>query len=319
MSIQRLTFEGILNYLSTKKGTVWNMVFQASQLELEDFNDAITYGNITLNLSPNATRDMQCFDDHVYFKMRKHGIVYEINAPYTALMIIEDPDDRSQSMAWPYFLDHGDDYIPDEPERDTNVFYLPNSGVKVELRVPTLADYNNLNLDNVIQFPGGVGYKGEEIPAAGPLTLGDLIKANQAKAMSKQFPELVGNDGLIDPEKVHAKAQEAREPTLLERIELRGWTVIEGGNQKPVASIPFIDEVYRAKQAKRELANADKLVLGNTMIHVPETNKVDNIRSDGSNGNSVYFPDLDVSKCYFPVRRINRPTWVSVIEGGKRD
>lgn len=315
MSIQRLTFEGILNYLSTKKGTVWNMVFQASQLELEDFNDSITYGNITLNLSPNATCDMKCYDDHVYFKMRKHGIVHEIMAPYTALMIIQDPDDPSESMAWPYFLDHGDDYIPDEPDRKSNVFHLPNSGIKVELRVPTLADYNNLKLDNVIHFPGGSAHVGEEIQMDKPLTLGELIKANQQAAFAKQFPDLVGNDGNIDPGKVYEKSQSMREPTLLERIELRGWKVIEGGGHKPEASMPFIDEVYRAKRAKRESDAALAKITVNAEVKLGGFE----IRSDGSNGNSVYFPDLDVSKCHFPVRRINRPTWVSVIEGGKRD
>lgn len=272
MSIQRLTFEGILNYLSTKKGTVWNMVFQASQLGLEDFNDSITYGNITLNLSPNATRDMQCFDDHVYFKMRKHGIVHEVNAPYTALMIIQDPDDPMLSMAWPYFMDYGDDYIPDEPTQPDHVVHLPNSGLTVKLRVPTLENLTKMNLDNVIHYPGGSAHVGEEIQMDKPLT-------------------------------------------LLERIAQRGWTVIEGGNQKPEASMPFIDEVYRAKQAKRESDVALAKIAMNAEVKLCGIE----IRSDGSNGNSVYFPDLDVSKCYFPVRRINRPTWVSVIEGGKRD
>lgn len=248
------------------------MVFQASQLELEDFNDNITYGHITLNLSPSATRDMQCFDDHVYFKMRKHGIEHEITAPYTALMIIQDPDDPMLSMPWPYFMDHGDDYIPDEPTTPSNVVYLPNSGVKVELRVPTLEDLNKMNLDNVIHFPGGSAHVGEEIQMERPLT-------------------------------------------LVERIEQRGWTVIEGGNRRPEASMPFIDEVYRAKLAKRESAAKLAKITMNDEVKLGEFE----IRSDGSNGNSAYFPDLDVSKCRFPVGRMTRPVWLTVIEGGVRE
>lgn len=266
MSIQKITFSAVLDYLATKNGTRWNMVFQASQFDLNDFSDSVNYGNLTLNLSPNATRDMQLSDTHIYFKIRKHGIPQEMYIPYTALMIIEDPDDPSASMAWPYFLDHGDDYVPDESAY-THTVELPNSGIKVQLKVPSLSDFTEMgkSASNVVQFPGGTVHIGEEIQ--------------------------------MEPRK-----------TLQERMAERGMSVIEGGGVKVLATIPWIDEVHRAKQARREAKALDDK--NADVISEP-------IRSDGSKGNSVFFPDLDVSKCYFPIKRTVRPEWLKVIDGGK--
>lgn len=308
MSIQKITFEGVLNYLATKKGTAWNMLFQASQFDVRDFGDLVNFGHLKLNLSPMATRDMELFEDHIYFKIRKHGIVQEMNIPYTALMIIQDPDDPSQSMPWPYFLDHGDDYTPDEEEAifgemakelkelTPHVVELPNTGVKLELKVPTLEQHQR---------------SGEEYAIKRLAELGINITPEQmqehARKMHESMPEIFDAKGNVDLIALANKAQPVRKPTLSERIEARGWTVIEGGNVQAKASMPFIDEVHRAKQARRE--QLAKLA--------PDGEVVVSVRSDGSNGNSVFFPDLDVSKCYFPTSRKRFPSWMTVIQGGK--
>lgn len=310
MSIQKITFEGVLNYLATKKGTAWNMVFQASQFDVRDFGGSVDYDLLTLNLSPIATRDMQLYDDHIYFKIRKHGIVQEMNIPYTALMIIQDPDDPAQSMPWPYFLDHGEDYTPgeediifDEMAKELNeltphVVELPNTGVKLELHAPTIEQHRQ---------------SGEEYTLKRLAELGINITPEQlkehAQKLHESMPELCGADGKLDLVAVASKAKRVNPPTLLERIEARGWTVIEGGRNPMTASLPWIDETYRAKREAR----AARELLGNN--EAVSTN-VD-IRSDGSKGNSMYFPNLDVSNCYFVSRRTQRPSWMVVIEGGK--
>jgi len=356
MSIQRITFEGVLNWLSTKNGPKWHMVFQASQFELNDFADSVNFGHLTLNLSPNATRDMQLTDEHIYFKICKHGIPQEMLIPYTALMIIQDPDDPSGSMPWPYFLDHGDDYTPDEDEelehgtvvKKSNAVELPNSGIKLELRVPTLEDYKNLNFDNVIQFPkqpsDGDLPTAEEIAELNKLmsdngmdiNLVDFKRNDQGelevsvslndnpvvewdgkedhlKRLSDNLPKgLVTPDGTIDVVKLASKSQRlalAAPPTLQQRMAERGMSVIVGGAKPVEASMPFIDEVYRAKRERRE--QLAKLTMS------AESGTMDTgIRSDGSKGNSAFFPDLDVRKCHFHTRRIVRPDWLQVHEGG---
>ena len=266
MSIQKITFASVLAYLATKRGTRWNMVFQSSQFELKGFSDSVNYGNLTLNLSPSATQDMHLSDTHIYFKICKHGIPQEMYIPYTALMIVQDPDDPAASLQWPFYLDHGDDYTPDMTDV-SNVFGLPVQGTKVELKAPSLNDLIEISTrqNNVVHFPGG------------RTTVGKQIK--------------------MDPRK-----------TLQERMAERGMSVINGGDVKVHATIPWIDEVYHAKQARRET----KALNAKNAVVVSEP-----IRSDGSKGNSVFFPDLDVSKCYFQSKRITRPVWLDVINGGK--
>ncbi|ABY63173.1 SspB domain-containing protein [Pseudomonas phage 201phi2-1] len=371
MSIQRITFEGVLNWLSTKQSDKWHMVFQASQFDLNDFVDSVSFGHLTLNLSPNATRDMALYDEHIYFKICKHGIPQEMMIPYTALMIIQDPDDPSGSMPWPYFLDHGEDYTPDEDEeldqgtvvKKSNVIELPNSGVKLELRIPTLEDYNNLNFDNVLQFPkkdaDGELPSAEEIAELNQLMSDNGMDINlvefkrndkgefevslslndnpvvewdgkdkHLKQLSDNLPKgLVSDDGIIDVVKLASKAQRlalAAPPTLQQRMAERGMSVIIGGAKPAEASMPFIDEVYRAKRERREAIQkaADEalfkeraLPAGTTLGEMLQSPGM-TIRSDGSKGNSVFFPDLDVRKCYFHTRRIVRPEWLQVHEGG---
>lgn len=271
MSIQKITFKGVLSYLATKKSTVWNMVFQASQFDTLDFSSNVTYGHLTLNLGPNATRDMELFDDHVYFKIRKHGIVQEMSIPYTALMIIQDPDDAAESMPWPYFLDHGDEL---EPEPMTGEEYA----------IQRMAEL-------------GIKITPEQIRA-------------HADEMHRSAPDMFDDQGRVNLFALSEKAQRHREanPTLEERMKKSNMTVIEGGKTKVIATLPWIDEVYRAKLAARE---AKEIIAKNV------DTQAESIRSDGSKGNSAFFPDLDVSKCQFPVKRTVRPDWLKVIEGGK--
>lgn len=269
MTIQKITFQGVLNHLATRQGTRWHMVFQASQFDVRDFGDLVEFGHLTLNLSPSATRDMQLTDTHIYFKIRKHGIVQEMYIPYTALMIIQDPDDPAASMAWPYFLDHGDDFEPS-----------PMTGE--EYAIQRMAEM-------------GVTITPEQM-------------AEHAAKMHAMAPDLFGADGSVNVMALAAKAQSVRKPTLQERMAERGMSVIHGDGAKVVASLPWIDEVHRAKQARRAAQAMDDK---NAVVVGEE------IRSDGSKGNSVFFPDLDVSKCYFPTKRIARPEWLKVIDGGK--
>lgn len=104
--------------------------------------------------------------------------------------------------------------------------------------------------------------------------------------------------------------------TLETKMRDRHWTVIEGGKQTPEASMPWIDEVYREKRARREalekLAPTDEFILSNTMKSSQPA-----IRSDGSDGKSCFFPDLDVAKCVWPGKRMPRPDWLIVIKGGQ--
>lgn len=269
MSIQKITFQGVLNHLATKQGTRWHMVFQSSQFDVQDFGDLVDFGHLTLNLSPSATRDMQLTDTHIYFKIRKHGVVQEMYIPYTALMIIQDPDDPAASMAWPYFLDHGDEF---EEEPMTGEAY-------------------------VIQRMAELGF---------PITPEQL--AEHSAKMHALAPDLINADGSVDVMALAAKAKSVRKPTLHERMAERGMSVIHGDGAKVVASMPWIDEVHRAKQVRRAAQVMDDK---NSIVAGEE------IRSDGSKGNSVFFPDLDVSKCHFQTKRIARPEWLKVIEGGK--
>lgn len=101
--------------------------------------------------------------------------------------------------------------------------------------------------------------------------------------------------------------------STLEKAGLRNWVVIEGGRNKPEVS-PVIDEIHRAKEERRarqaNLWTQDEL---DSKVAVKS-----DLRSDGVSGDkSTYFPDLDVSKCYFQSKRVDRPTWLAVVQGGK--
>ncbi len=214
MSIQKDAFKSILNHLATKQGSCWNMTFEASQFDLKDFEDSVSYGHITLNLSMRATSAMQLFDDHIYFKVRKHGIEQELSIPYTALMVIHDPDNNGPATEWPYFV----------------------AGARFEPK-----------------------------------------------------PE-------VNPGAIHAMTvpNNQSSPTLLERIEVRGWKVIQGSIKSEVmAPQPFIKELHQAK-----LNNRNK-----TKIKIEQSK-------------SIFFPDLDVSKCVFHTKKKLRPEWLTVIKGG---
>lgn len=314
MSIEKITFEGVLNWLATKAGTRWNMVFQASQFDSQEFSDQLNFGQLTLNLSPNATRDMELFEDYIYFKIRKHGIVQEMTIPYTALMIIQDPDDPADSMAWPFFLDHGDDFVQ-EPmtAEEYAISRMAELGVTItpeqmkehaaamhELS-PDLFDKDG-NLD-VFALSAKAKRRSDTVE---PVADDELKSFNfrtptfdQLMAGFKFPGDSASNDTVVN----HGKTG-----SLAERMEKSNMTVIEGGKSKVIATLPWIDEVYRAKRAAREA----KQVAGRNVETQAEA-----IRSDGSKGNSAFFPGLDVTKCHFPVKRIERPSWLKVVDGGK--
>lgn len=249
MSVQKIVFQAMLNHLATKQSPKWHVHLQASQFKLNGFADSTNQGMLILNIGPMATRNMELHDDHFSFNNRKHGVEQFMEIPYTAIMIIQDPDDISQSIPWPYFLDHGDEYINPNVEAASNV---------IEFKRPVkeiIPDY--------LDFGHGTP-KVKEVVVAEP------------------------------------KKRE------------RKWTVIEGGRSNlPSASMPFIDEVHRAKQARRE-RDASYMKAPEDVTSQP------NRKSDGNDGTSVFFPDLDVSKCYFATKRIERPEWMTVHQGGKQ-
>lgn len=311
MSIQKHTFEGVLNYLATKESPKWHIYLQASQFELNGFKDSTNFGTLCLNFGPHATRNMVCHDDCVTFNTMKHGIEQFMSVPYTAMMFIQDPDNPNAMLPWPYYLDHGDD----SPEVPDNVIpFTPREAWD------TANGISNKLAKDYLDAPG---LKTHSDGA-------QVIDMVEFKA-TRQSPEertisLLKEQGLVDDNgnldlialaqkaaPIRAKAKDEQPLTIQEKIAMRNWSVIEGGNQKPEASMPFFDEIYHAKRERRE--SDMKLAKINLNAELGTHPKA--LRSDGNDGTSVFFPDLDVSKCYFPTKRIERPSWMTVINGGK--
>lgn len=287
MSIQKITFKGILDHLATKKSRHWLMTFQASQFNTFDFEGAVTHGQLNLNLGPDAIGKLELYEDSFSFACRRHGITHHLTIPYTAIMFIKDPD-TSEFYQWPYYLDHGDDapYVDED---------LVDDGFDGDVNY---IDFNNPLTPEQLSKPSG--------------TVHPFMSKADLKKLQESLPGLFNANGAVDILNLakHAtRLSTQRELTIAEKVGLRSWAVIEGGKTNTPASIPHIDEIHRAKQAKRELET--KLAKVNLSSEPKE------IRSDGSDGKSVFFPDLDVSKCYFPTRKTARPEWLTVITGSK--
>lgn len=104
---------------------------------------------------------------------------------------------------------------------------------------------------------------------------------------------------------------QAKPLTLEEKMKQRNWHVVEGGKQPIVVDMPFVDVAYRAKRDARDALVADEPPV------IPD-HKVRELRSDGADGISSHFPDLDVAKCVFHTNPIPRPDWMVVIKGGQQ-
>jgi stringent starvation protein B len=209
---------------------------------------------------------------------------------------------------------------PDMAIPDSVVKVLNFDGNPVEVKIPTMAELDELNKlwreqGMSIQADGfTVGPDGKLVVRAS--TLNDSVIHVDFKGNS--VPTFDGDATILNfPGKSEIKIEEPKllkHDTLETRVRDRHWTVIEGGKTKPEATMPWIDTVYREKRARREAAELtkDKMVIGNEMKSTqPE------IRSDGSTGESSFFPNLDVSKCTWPGKRKARPEWLTVHKGGE--
>ena len=205
---------------------------------------------------------------------------------------------------------------------DSVVKVLGTDGTFTEVQIPTLAEIEELN--KVWREQGmdmklngfKVDNEGKLVLVASPMPddenvrhvdfKGDGSTTFKGDATILNFPGKT--DVQVEPPKL------LKHDTLETRVRDRHWTVIEGGKAKVEASMPWIDVVYREKLARREAAELakDKLIIGNEMKSTqPE------IRSDGSTGESSFFPDLDVAKCTWPGKRTPRPDWMTVVKGGE--
>lgn len=306
----KLTFKALLDWFLELNAQKWYIHVQACQFDVKDYATYVNpeTGMLILNISGAATRGFDTHDDHFSFYSRVKGKEVFLEVPYSAVFLAIDPDTGIPNM-FPFYVEHADDIYPPEEEllhgtpiRKEHVVDLPHSGLTLTMKTPTLGDLSDLT--ERLGKTKGVEPVDLKLNRNDNVVYLDFGKPqDEAKAiLGPMFG--IGNRTTQKPE-----VSAPKELTLAERVGLRNWIVIEGGRNKPKASMPFIDEVYRAKRERRE--QLEKL------MPTPEFTESFELRSDGSEGKSVFFPDLDVSKCYFPRKRIERPSWMLVIQGGK--
>lgn len=309
----KLTFKALLDWFLELNAQKWYIHVQACQFDVKDYAPYVNpeTGMLILNISGAATRGFDTQDDHFSFYSRVKGKEVFLEVPYSAVFLAIDPDTGIPNL-FPFYEEHADDTVPPEeelvmgtPVRNEHVVDLPHSGLRVTLKAPTLGDLHDLSE----RLGKTKGVEPIDIKRDNNVVYMDFGKSQENDARAILGPMLgIGNRAASVDETAPPK-----ELTLAERVGMRKWVVIEGGRQKPQASMPFIDEVYRAKQERREMEL--KLAKINLNTEIGATPK--EIRSDGSDGTSAFFPDLDVSKCYFPRKRTERPAWLVVIQGGK--
>lgn len=309
----RITFQALLNWFQENNAERWYIHVQASQFDPKEYMAAMSplTGMIVLNISGAATRDFTTDDDGFSFKSRIKGKEVWLEIPYSAVLCAIDPVTGIPNL-FPYFEDYGD------PEPESHIFNLPSSGLDVKLAKPTHGELLDISKainddtpvrdvvvleadeDGVIRANFRQKNDGDTNKSTPFFTLEDLTsKSNldlfQQTGSSNVVP-------LIEKDSVQTKVLD------------RKWAVIKGGKTvEPKASMPFIDHIYREKQERRkakELAE-DRYKFGNEMVSTAP------LRSDGSEGKSVFFPDLDVSKVVWPPKKIARPDWMTVINGDK--
>ena len=209
-----------------------------------------------------------------------------------------------------------------EMHDDTFSFYSKVKGVEVWLDIPYTAVFAAVNpetgLPNVYPF-----FMDIENPTPPPIQK-DLVSV--LKDGNKALADIVPNNVIAGNFRHYNKGMTTTGPTakiggepavkpvtVQSRVEQRKWRVIKGGKVNAPAELPFVDVEYRKKRDARELLEKDMPPV------IPEkpTGKVRELRSDGADGISRHFPDLDVSKCVFHFNKTPRPEWMTVIEGGK--
>lgn len=311
-----LTFKALLDWFSEQNASKWIIHVQATQFDPMEYAGSVepNTGILCLNISPSATREFDMDDTSFWFKSMVRGVPVFLVIPYTAVMFAVDPTTGIPNV-FPFFEDWGDMEGADEVESLPPTIDPTESKFSPELIL-------SLNKTWVEQ---GFGFQllgletdenGETIATIIPIEPVDEDAPYSAKMIpfpnrKQEDPKLLTHD------------------TLEKRIMDRHWTVIEGGKQKAVASMPWIDVVYREKLARREAQrlNNDRLVLGNEM---KSTNPDD--PEDLRFGQVFYYPcdedgtlydptkpiKLDVTKCTWATKSIQRPSWMKVITGGKQ-
>ena len=310
--MKELCFKALMDWFVSQNASRWFIHAQASQFDVKDYAPYVNEitGMVILNISANATRDFSTNSEGFSFKSRIKGKEVFLEVPYSAVFVAVDPDTGIPNL-FPYFEDHGDMDIetPETEEvlgtpvlKDPTVVELPHSGIKVQLKVPTLAEVLDISQGKTKGAPTSEVVRDGDNKVI-RVTFGKQDEAsNDAKAILGPMTYLGKHSEEPKPE-----------PTVTERVTQRHWRVIQGGKGKQEPTMPYIDEVYRAKRDKREREEQLAKVTMNAEIGVSKPE----IRSDGSDGKSSHFPDLDVSKCAFVTKPIERPEWMSVVQGGK--
>lgn len=311
--MKELCFKALMEWFVQQNASRWNIHVQASQFDVKDYAPYVNEitGMLILNISANATRNFNTDTEGFSFMSRVNGKEVFLEVPYTAVFVAVDPDTGIPNL-FPYYEDHdGMDLMPVDteevmgtPVQKGHVVELPHSGIKVQLKTPTLGDILDISQGKTKGAPTHeVIHDGDNKVIR--VTFGNKEPVeNDAKAIMGVMQYLGKPVEVVKP---------IPEPTVTERVTQRHWRVIQGGKGKTETTMPYIDEVYRAKRDKRE--QEEQLAKINMNAEIG-TSKPE-IRSDGSDGTSAFFPDLDVSKCTFVTKPIDRPEWMTVVQGGR--
>lgn len=227
-------FKNILDFLANSGTTDWRMVFQASQFEVYDFENAVSFDELMLNISPTAVRNMELMDDSFSFDCRKHGIDQKLTIPYSSIIAIKDPN-SDNFFAWPYF----------------------NTKPKEEIQ--------------------------PDVPNKVALT----SKLNE----------------VFNPEKSESTPKSDKKTIILDEVKQRGWRIIEGGGNSTPGMPSPLELIHQSRKEKREM----DAKLAKVVTTTNKTNIVIETKSE-------FFPDLDVTKCYFPKQKVKRPEWLAVVK-----
>ena len=310
--MKEICFKALMDWFVEQNASKWYVHVQASQFDVKEYAPFVNEvtGMLILNISANATRNFSTDEVGFSFLSRVNGKEIFLEVPYTAIFVAVDPDTGIPNL-FPYFEDHGDmdietpetEEVLGTPIMKDHVVELPNSGIKLQLKVPTLADL--ADMPDIIK--NTTGYRAADI-------VRDADNKVIRVTFGKQDPVQNDAKAILGQMAYLGKPPEEPAPTVTERVTQRHWRVIQGGKGKTEVTMPYIDTVYRAKRDKREREEQLAKINMNAEIGVSKPE----IRSDGSDGTSSHFPDLDVSKCTFVTKPIERPEWMNVVQGGKQ-
>lgn len=278
-NLHRNTFSGLLDWFLENEADRWLIHVQACQFDVGDYADKISPITGFLTLNISGVATRNFEMYDDYFSFSSMLNGKEVHLEIPYSAVFAGINPyNGEPLLFPYFKDILDPEPKMPPKQYTAVF---NENRKVTLNIPTLEDIKSMMERDVDGSKGFSHY--------GKATTGPMVS--------------IGG-----PAKNHPGQ------TLREKMEQRHWHIIRGGKQKVATELPFVDTAYRIKRDKREAEQSEK----NTVKPAPAEPKVRELRSDGADGISSHFPDLDVSKCAFHTNPIPRPDWMTVIEGGKQ-